>query len=119
MTEIPDLSGLPEPIVEELLEETFEEFYDHLMEMTTDLTAEVQREWRKVKEDRTLTADVRSKLKSDLLHLLRVSKDSGGTIDEHRIQRAGDAGKYALDFGAARLEIGSRLARIRDASGAI
>lgn len=114
MTETPDPSGSPEP----LAQRSFDEFYEELMEMTRELTKDVRAEWHRVKEDRTATAHLKSKLRTDLIGLLTQSMDTEGKINEHRIKRAGNAGEYALDLGAARLEIGRRLNSIRTAGRA-
>ena len=109
MTETPDPSGSPEPLVTKTVDEILED----LAMMAHDLTDDVRREWRRVRNDQTMPAGLRSKLKTELNNLLNTSRDAEGKLDEHRRKRAGRAGEYAIDLGAARVEIRRRLDRIR------
>ena len=114
MTETPDPTGLPDPLVTKTVDEILED----LTIMAHDLTKEVRREWRRVRIDQSVPPNLKAKLKTDLQHLLNTSRDAEGKLDEHRTKRAGRAGEFALDLGAARFEIGRRLDSIRTASGA-
>lgn len=114
MTETPDQTGSPDPSVTQTVDEILED----LTIMAHDLTADVRREWRRVRADQSIPPDLRTKLRGDLQNLLNTSRDAEGKLDEHRTKRAGRAGEFALDLGAARLEIGRRLDSIRAASGA-
>lgn len=113
MTETTDPPGSLEPTAQLCADD----IYDLLMDMATELSTDVKAEWRRLKDEGASIGDLKAKLKSDLPTLLRLAKDTEGNIDEHRIQRSGKAGAYALDLGAARFEIGRRLDCIRAATG--
>ena len=114
MTETPDPPGSPDPSVTKTVDEILED----LTIMAHDLTTDVRQEWRRVRSDQSVPPHLRTKLKTDLQTLLNMSRDAEGKLDEHRTKRAGRAGEFALDLGAARIEIGRRLDRIRTARGA-
>ncbi|WP_147435912.1 hypothetical protein [Litoreibacter meonggei] len=110
MNETPEPTGLPDQLVTQSVDEVLED----LTVMARELTAQVRREWRRVIADQSVAPDFKTKLKSDLQHLLNTSRDAEGKLDEYRRKRAGRAAEYAVDLGAARLEIRRRLDRIRD-----
>ena len=114
MNETPEPTGLPD----ELVTKTVDEILEDLTIMAHDLTTEVRREWRRVRADQSVPPTLRVKLKAELQNLLTTSRDAEGKLDEHRTKRAGRAGEFALDLGAARLEIGRRLNSIRTKGGA-
>ena len=113
MTETPDHPGSPDPSETQTVDQILED----LTMMAHDLTTEVRQEWRRVRRDQSMPSELQTKLKKELLSLLNTSKDAEGKLDEHRTKRAGRAGEFALDLGAARLEVGRRLDSIRAARG--
>lgn len=109
MTETPDQTGSPDLSVTKTVDEILED----LTAMAHDLTTDVRREWRRARTDRSVPPELRNKLKHELQHLLNMSRDAEGKLDEHRRKRAGRAGEFAVDLGAARIEIRRRLDRIQ------
>lgn len=53
----------------------------------------------------------------DLRAAFQLAMEERARVEKYRKQEAGIVNDYALDLDAARVEIGSRLARLRDAGG--
>lgn len=86
-----------------------------LMELIADLKDELRAEWRKIKAGENTELNLKAKLKGEIPALIMLAIETEGKLNDHVTKRCGKAGSFALDLGRARLEIGSRLARLRAA----
>lgn len=89
-----------------------------LLEMMTELKTEITDEWRRVKLGEASDQDLKRKIKTDLAALVALTIQQESKLHDFTSQRAGKAGEFALDLGAARTSIWGRLARLRDAQAA-
>lgn len=92
-----------------------------LLRATEDLYREIAEELvvaaRKVRDGETGEVNAAKQAVRDLRDAFQMIMDERTRVDKLRKQVAGTIGDCALDFDAARVEIGRRLARLRDATG--
>jgi len=89
--------------------------YRYLSEMAEDFVAEVKIEWDKYRAQDGDVRRLKGLLGSELTTLLRLAKETEGSLNGIRGDRAGKAGAYAINFEDARSEIGRQLDNIRAA----
>lgn len=82
-----------------------------------DAAEDLARVMKALKSGRTDDAKAAAQAVRDLKTAFQLVMDERTRVDKLRKQVAGVAGEHALDFDAARDEIGRRLARLRDAGG--
>lgn len=110
--------GTAEVPSDQNMQEILDQNIGSLLELMTELKADITDEWRKVKTGQVSDKDLTRKIKVELPALVQLTMQQEGKLHDHTSQRAGRAGEYALDLGAARTSIGERLARLRNAQGA-
>ncbi|PTX56236.1 hypothetical protein C8N43_0889 [Litoreibacter ponti] len=99
-------------------QQAIDENLDAWIELADELKTKVQSEWDKLKAGEASELPITKLLKNDLRTLLQLAMETEGQLYGHRIDRAGKAGAFAIDFADARSEIGRRLDRLRSAGGA-
>lgn len=92
--------------------DTMDDTYLYLSEMAEALVREVKVEWDLLKSDGGDIRKLNKLLSGELTSLLRLAKETEGSLNGRRKDRAGKAAQYAIDVGQARSEIRSRLDRI-------
>ena len=97
------------------MQDILDENIGTLLELMSELMSDINAEWRKVKEGEASEKDLTRKIKVELPALVALTMQQESKLHDHSTQRAGKAGEFALDLGAARAEIGERLARLRAA----
>lgn len=97
---------------------SLDDTYRYLSEMTECFVQEVKVEWDRIRADGGDIRKLNKLLSGELTSLLRLAKETEGSLNGIRNERAGRAASYAIDFGQARSEIRSRLDRIIAAGGA-
>ena len=95
--------------------ELLDENLKALLAMMSDLKIDIHREWQKVKRGEAEDKALVRKMKMDVPALLRLAIEQETKLNDETSSRAGRAGAFALDLGQVRIDIGSRLARLRAA----
>lgn len=86
-------------------------------DMYRQIAEELVRVIEKVRVGETGEAKAAIQAVKDLRSVFQTVMDERTRVDKLRKQVAGAVGDHALDFDAARVEIGRRLACLRDAGG--
>ncbi|MDV7269994.1 hypothetical protein RYZ20_03665 [Thioclava sp. A2] len=84
-------------------------------EMYREVTEELALAIRNIREGDVAEAKAARAAVRDLRAALQLAMEERNRVEKLRREAAGVVRGYALDFDAARLEIGRRLARLRDA----
>ncbi|MEM9434936.1 MAG: hypothetical protein AAGA12_13515 [Pseudomonadota bacterium] len=89
-----------------------------LARMTVELKEEISQEWDRVKRDHPEAQPQKlgSLVKSDINALIKLLMQQEHALNEFDKSRTGRTEQTRLDLDAARLEIGSRLDRLRRAA---
>lgn len=94
-----------------------DQLLDAAEEMCRDAAVDLHKAINEIRKGNFGEAKNTPTLIRDLRAAFQLAMEERSRVDKQRKQEAGVVNDYALDFEQARIEIGRRIARLRDAGG--